>query len=109
MLVSAKAGAAISMNPAHDAASVRQIVGALYGPAGWNTTLNKCVEILSTHPFIRQSEVPGRLAALAVAGHNLDALLAVALAFGVGPDALPGREVSIDDSPFLPISQAEGR
>ena len=66
-------------------ADVRRIISALYGPPGWERTLDRCREMLTPEFGLSQAEIPGRLAALALAGHNLDVLQAVALAFGIRP------------------------
>ena len=66
---------------------VRQIIGSLYGIPAWAETLDRCRQSLAAGYGVNQSEIPGRLAALAMAGHNREALLAVAVAFGIVPEA----------------------
>jgi len=88
------------VNPAYVASDVRQIIGPLYGSTGWDTALDKCVDILSSNPFVRQSEISGRLEALAMAGQNPEALQAVARAFNVRLDV--GQPAPIVEARILP-------
>lgn len=68
----------------YETASAQALVASLYGPNTWTSTLDATIQAINSYPMIIFARQIGYIAdALALAGHNHEALDAVRAIFGL--------------------------